>query len=72
MGIGLSPKEKTMSKHRKIGSSCCSAVEMNLTGAHEDVASIPGLIQRVGIWRCHGLWGKSQMRLRSGVAVAVA
>ena len=29
------------------GSSHCGAVETNLTGAHEDVGSIPGLTQWV-------------------------
>ena len=30
-------------------------------------ASLSGL----RIWHCHGLWSRSQARLRSGVAVAV-
>ena len=40
----------------------------NPTGIHEDVGSIPALDQ----WRCHELWCRSQMRLRSQFAVAVA
>ena len=30
------------------GSSSCGTVEMNLSGIHEDVGSIPGLTQCVG------------------------
>ena len=37
----------------------------------EDVGSIPGLC-RLRTLRCHKLWHRSQMQLRSGVAVAVA
>ena len=45
---------------------------MNLTGIQEDVSSIPELTQRVKTWHCHELFCRSQMRLGSGVAVAVA
>ena len=41
----------------------------NPTGIHEDVGSIPGFAQ-CGL-SCRELWCRSQMRLRSGVAVAV-
>ena len=36
-------------------------------GMHEDSGLIPGL----KIWRCGELRGRSQMQLKSGVAVAV-
>ena len=45
---------------------------MNLTGIREDVGSIPSLAQWVRIWHCRELWYRSQMWLRSYVAVAVA
>ena len=38
--------DKTAELKLKFGqSSCCGAVEMNLTIIHEDVGSIPGLAQ---------------------------
>ena len=43
----------------------------NPTSVHEDMGSIPGLTQWVGIWCCHELWCRSQIRLGSGVALAV-
>ena len=45
---------------------------MNLTSIHKDVGSITGLLNRLGIQHCPELWCRSQMRLRSHVAVAVA
>ena len=43
----------------------------NPTRNHEVVGSIPGLVQWVKNWRCRELWCRLQVRLGSGVAVAV-
>ena len=50
-------------------SSCGGTVEMNLTRNHEvrSLASLSGL----RVWRCRELWCRSQMQLRSCMAVAV-
>ena len=42
---------------------------MDMTGIHEDMGLIPGLDQ--WIWHCYELCCRSQMQLRSGIAVAV-
>ena len=44
---------------------------MNPTRIHEDVGSIPHLVQWVRIWHCHELWCSSQTQLGSLIAVAV-
>ena len=44
--------------------------EANLTSIHEDAGSIPGL-NGLSVRHCHELWCGSQMRLGSGMAVAV-
>ena len=43
----------------------------NQTRINEVAGSIPGLAQGLRIQRCHELWCRSQVRLRSGVAIAV-
>ena len=52
-------------------SSHRSSVEGNLTSVHEDAGSILPRSNGLKFWRCHELWCKSQMKLRSCVAVAV-
>ena len=65
-----------------LGSHICSrdpcgvnhhgASETNLTSIHEDTSSIPPSLSGSGILRCRELWCRSQTRLRSHFAVAVA
>ena len=49
------------------------SAETNLTSAHEDLGSIPGLVQLsgLGIQCCCELWCSLQMQLRSHIAVVV-
>ena len=54
-----------------IRSSCCGTVETNPISTHEDMGSIPGLLSGLRIWHCHELWCRSQVPLRSHVALAV-
>ena len=58
---------------KKIWSSCCGSVIMNLTSIYEDAGSVPGLAQWVkgsGLSVSCGV-GCSQSWLRSQVAVAL-
>ena len=64
MDLKLKIKVESWSSHQ-------GSVEMNLTSIHEDAGSIPGLAQQVRIQPCCGLWCRSQMWLRSGVAMVV-
>ena len=48
------------------------AAETNLTRNHEVLGLMPGLSQWFGILRCRELWCRSQTRLGSGIAVALA
>ena len=52
-------------------SSRCGLVDTNLTSICEDVGSIVASLSGLRIRRCHELWCGSQMRLRSGIVVAV-
>ena len=47
-------------------------VETNLIRNHEVVGSIPAPLSGLRIWLCRELWCGSQMRLRSGITVALA
>ena len=44
----------------------------NPTRNHEDAGSILALLSGLRIWCCSELWCRLQMRLESGVVVAVA
>ena len=46
-------------------------METDLTSIHEDGSPIPGLTHWVGDWCCPELWCRLQVRLGSGVAVAL-
>ena len=48
------------------------SAETNLISIHRDAGSISGSLSGLRIWCCCDLWCRSQMRLRSGIAVAVA
>ena len=70
-------KEMNLCKHaylhickKNIWSSCCGTLEMDLTGIYKDVGSIPGLTQWFKDLVLPELRCRSQMRLRSQVAVA--
>ena len=52
-------------------SSCHGSAETNPTSIHEDGAQSPISLSGLGIQHCRELWCSSQMRLRSGEAVAV-
>ena len=54
-----------------LGSYHRSSVETNLTSIHEDAGSIPGLAWGLRMWHFCEPWCRSQMRLRSRIAVAV-
>ena len=55
-----------------LGSSVLSQQVRNPTRFHEDVGPIPGPAQWVKDPALPELWTRSQMRLGSGIAVAVA
>ena len=43
----------------------------NLTCIQEDAVRSLASLSGLRIWHCHELWSRSQMQLRSGIAVAV-
>ena len=65
--------EKVSRRNKPHWSSHRGSVETNLTSIYEDAGLIPGPSSVGSGIRCsHELWFRSQMRLRSGVAVAQA
>ena len=56
----------------ELGHSHGGPVVKNPTSIHEDAGSSLALLSGPGIGHCCKLWCRSQMRLGSGVAVAVA
>ena len=71
MGLGKGGL-RSLLKNKVLESSHCGTAEVNLTGNHEVAGSIPGLAQWVKDLAWGKLWCRSQVRLGSGVAVAVA
>ena len=67
----LPPGELHMDNEEKSWNFCCGAAETNPTRNHEVLGLIPGLLKGLRVWRCRELC-RPQMRLRSGVVVAVA
>ena len=53
-------------------SSCCGTAEMIRLGTMRFRVQSLALLSRLRIRHCHELWCRLQMRLGSGVAVAVA
>ena len=64
-------KEKAGAVKGAMRSSRRSAAEMNPIRNHKDAGSISGLAHGLRIQHCYDLWCRSQMWLRSGIAVAV-
>ena len=69
-GCLLTPK--TVVKITDMGSYRHGSVEINQLGTMRLWVRSLALLTRLRIWHCHELWCRSQTRLRSGVAVAVA
>ena len=55
---------QALTKINKVGSSHCGTLETNLTSIHEVAGSIPGLVQWLGIWHCHGCGVGWQVQLQ--------
>ena len=52
-------------------SSSCGSAVMNSSSICKDMSLIPGSLSGLRMWHCHELWCRSQMQLRSGIAVVV-
>ena len=64
------PENNCFLKKLFLWSSHCGAAQTNLTSIHEDLVRSLAFLSGSRIQRCCELWCRSQMQLRSCVAVA--
>ena len=64
-------KKVNLLKKKELGSSHRGSAMVNPTNIHEDMGSIPSSFSGLRTLRCHELWCRPKMGLRSDVAVDV-